>query len=162
ADVDNDGLPEIGLAVGSAYYVLETDGSIKWQVQLEEDSGITGSTVFDFDGDGSAEIAFRDNKHLFVFDGAKGDVLFKTPMSSITSYEYPVVADVDNDGNAEIITVADSFWAQTHNGIYVIGDLNDTWVSTRKIWNQHSYHITNVNDDGTIPRQEANSWQVYN
>ena len=47
-------------------------------------------------------------------------------------------------------------------GIYVIGDRNDTWVPARQIWNQHSYHVTNVNDDGTIPRFEQNSWQTHN
>lgn len=35
-------------------------------------------------------------------------------------------------------------------------------MPTRQIWNQHSYHITNVNDDGTIPRFEQNSWQTHN
>jgi hypothetical protein len=33
-------------------------------------------------------------------------------------------------------------------------------VQTRRIWNQHTYHITNVNPDGTIPSNEQNNWQV--
>jgi hypothetical protein len=44
----------------------------------------------------------------------------------------------------------------------VIGDANDTWVNTRKIWNQHSYHITNVNDDTSIPQFETDNWSIYN
>ncbi len=47
-------------------------------------------------------------------------------------------------------------------GIRVIGDRNNTWVNARKIWNQHTYHITNINDDGSIPRNEANSWDCTN
>jgi uncharacterized repeat protein (TIGR01451 family) len=35
-------------------------------------------------------------------------------------------------------------------------------VPTRKIWNQHTYHITNVNDDGTIPQFETPSWLTHN
>ena len=30
------------------------------------------------------------------------------------------------------------------------------------MWNQHSYHITNVNDDGTIPAHEQPNWTSYN
>jgi hypothetical protein len=31
-------------------------------------------------------------------------------------------------------------------------------VRTRRLWNQHSYHVTNINNDGTIPQQEPDSW----
>ena len=41
-------------------------------------------------------------------------------------------------------------------------DQLDNWVGTRRIWNQHGYYITNVNEDGTIPRQEVPNWQVFN
>jgi hypothetical protein len=50
----------------------------------------------------------------------------------------------------------------TQRGIFMYGDASDSWVSTRKIWNQHTYHITNINDDGTIPAVEANNWATYN
>jgi len=40
------------------------------------------------------------------------------------------------------------------NGIQVIGDLNDNWVPTRRVWNEHTYHITNVTEHGTIPQFE--------
>ena len=43
-------------------------------------------------------------------------------------------------------------------GIEVWGDALDNWVSTRPIWNQHSYHITNVEIDGSIPEVEQSSW----
>jgi len=50
----------------------------------------------------------------------------------------------------------------SNTGVYVFGDANDNWVNTRKIWNQHAYHITNVNDDTTIPQCEENNWEIYN
>ena len=28
----------------------------------------------------------------------------------------------------------------------------DRWASSRPLWNQHAYNITNINDDGTVPR----------
>ena len=35
------------------------------------------------------------------------------------------------------------------------------WVATRPVWNQHAYAVTNVNDDGTIPRNSewARNWR---
>jgi hypothetical protein len=108
------------------------------------------------------EIVYGDEVYLRIYNGSDGRVLYQLPKGSGTTYEYPIIVDVDGDGNAEIVATANTFLDGSENGIFVIGDLNDTWVSTRQIWNQHSYHITNINDDGSIPIQEANSWQVHN
>jgi hypothetical protein len=162
ADYDSDGQPEIGVAGATRYAVFETDGTLKWvAVTQDSSSNRTGSSVFDFDGDGSAEVVYRDELKLRVYRGSDGLVLFETPMSSCTWHEYILVADVDADGNAEIVAMANNncgFGPQ--RGVYIYGDANDNWVATRKIWNQHTYHITNVNADGTIPAVEQNNWQV--
>ena len=34
--------------------------------------------------------------------------------------------------------------------------------SARGLWNQHSYHITNINDDGTVPLVESPNYKKYN
>ncbi len=160
ADYDGDGLPEIGIAGATAYTVIEDDGTIKWSSPTQDGSSyVTGSSVFDFEGDGTAEVIYRDELFLRVYRGTDGTVLYQTPMSSCTWHEYVLVADVDADGNAEIVAVAnDNCGFGTQRGIYVIGDASDSWASTRKIWNQHTYHITNINDDGTIPQFEQNNW----
>jgi hypothetical protein len=46
--------------------------------------------------------------------------------------------------------------------VTVIGDMDESWMPARPIWNQHSYNITNVNDDGSIPRTPATNWLSYN
>jgi hypothetical protein len=38
------------------------------------------------------------------------------------------------------------------NGIKVYRDSHDRWASSRPLWNQHAYNITNINDDGTVPK----------
>ena len=153
ADVDGDGQPEIGVAgVDPTYVVFEADGSVRWtKVQLLMAPLVTGSSVFDFEGDGTAEIVYGDELFLRIYRGVDGAVLYALPKGSSTAYEFPLVADVDADGNAEIVAVASYFEFGSQTGIFVIGDANDTWVPTRQIWNQHTYHVTNVNDDGTIP-----------
>ncbi|MCB9759847.1 MAG: hypothetical protein H6739_08440, partial [Alphaproteobacteria bacterium] len=47
-------------------------------------------------------------------------------------------------------------------GITVLGDADGTWRPGRKIWNQHAYSITNVNDDGTIPATADLNWATHN
>lgn len=164
ADYDSDGEVEIGVAGALRYVVLETDGSIKWETIIQDgSSNVTGSSVFDFDGDGSAEVVYRDEVRLRIYRGIDGATLFETPMSSTTRCEYVLVADVDADGNAEIVATANDingFGPQ--RGVFVYGSASDSWVTTRQIWNQHTYHITNVNDDGTIPAREKNNWEIYN
>ncbi|MCA9705392.1 MAG: hemolysin, partial [Myxococcales bacterium] len=84
--------------------------------------------------------------------------------SSGTIIEYPVVADVDNDGSAEIVVVSNASFVgmQTAPLVQVIRDIDDRWIQARRIWNQHTYHVTNVREDGTIPQNEPPSWELLN
>jgi hypothetical protein len=43
-----------------------------------------------------------------------------------------------------------------------IRDIEDRWIQARRIWNQHSYHVSNVREDGTIPQFEPKSWEGLN
>ncbi len=75
-----------------------------------------------------------------------------------------MIADVDNDGQADIVIASNSY-ALTCNGtkqsgIRVLGSESGSWVRTRRIWNQHTYHVTNVEENGAIPTQEAANWTV--
>ena len=164
ADFDNDGEPEIGVAGATRYAVIETDGTVKWSTAIRDtSSNFTGSSVFDFEGDGSAEVIYSDELNLMVLDGKLGTVKWSTPISSCTAMEYPLVADVDADGNAEILAVGNTncgFGPQ--QGLFVYGSASDSWVKTRSIWNQHSYHIDNINDDGSVPTVESPSWLSHN
>jgi hypothetical protein len=163
ADVDGDGEPEIGVAGASYYIVFETNGTVKWQSSVRDhSSNMTGSSMFDFEGDGSVEVIYADEYYLRIYRGKDGGILSQIPIGSATLMELPIIVDVDHDNNAEIIVPSNNYIHGPKTGIQVFGDANDSWVNTRKIWNQHSYHITNVNDDGTIPQFEANSWEVHN
>lgn len=163
ADVDGDGRPEIGVAGGRAYTIIETNGRIKWtQTTQDFSSSRTGSSVFDFEGDGQAEVVYGDEERLRIYRGVDGLVLWWVPRTDGTTYDMPLVVDVDGDGNAEIVVVANNLLGSGTPGIRVYGDANDSWVPTRRIWNQHTYHVGNINDDGSIPPVETPSWLTHN
>jgi hypothetical protein len=252
ADFDGDGLPEVAAAGANAYSVFDpdcltgaarggacasgrTDGVLWSQPSQDLSSNVTGSSVFDFEGDGAAEVVYGDECFVRVYAGATGAVIFSQKSSSCTWYENPVIADVDGDFNSEIVVAAntncgdpavgrdcpslepgniDPLFAGlrcegpaecvsgvcdaglcrctattdccadgcvstgyvcaappagtpgTGNtcrasrptgfaGIRVYRDAADMWVNSRPIWNQHAYHVTHVNDDGTVPRTSA-------
>ncbi|MBN1203340.1 MAG: DUF5011 domain-containing protein [Myxococcaceae bacterium] len=162
ANFDGDPLPEIGVAGASRYAVFEADGTVKWSSATQDrNSQVTGSTTFDFEGDGAMEVAYADETTLRIYDGATGEVRFSVPNSSGTTYEFPIVVDVDADGSAELVVVSNNFGGRPGTaGVRVFRDLSDGWVSTRRLWNQHAYSITNVNDNGTIPARPIANWRI--
>lgn len=138
----------------------------------DSSSRATSSSVFDFNGDGSAEVIYNDECELRVYRGDDGSVLYNEASRSRTGIENPVVADVDNDGNAEIVVGSnnavgnrcdeDGSTPTGVNGLRVFGDPTDTWVAARRIWNEQSYHVTNVTEAGGIPAHEAESYRPLN
>lgn len=164
ADFDGDGQPEIGVAGASFYTVYDTDGSVLWaNVVSDYSSNVTGSSVFDFEGDGAADVVYADELTLWVYDGATGAVkLQEEGHASGTLYEYPLIADVDNDGSTEIVLASNNYGYSGWNGITVIGDLDGSWAPARPVWNQFAYHITNVNNDGSIPTTQVENWRSWN
>ncbi|WP_146157267.1 FG-GAP-like repeat-containing protein [Enhygromyxa salina] len=162
-DFDGDGQPEYAVSSQNHYAVYEGDGSILWQANVLDSSGIAAGTAFDFDGDSIAEAMYADETNLYVYDGS-GNALLQVPRSSGTIVEYPVVADVDNDGSAEIVVVSNVSWQgnQTAPAVQVVRDVQDRWIQARRIYNQHTYHVTNVREDGTIPQFEQPHWEKLN
>jgi hypothetical protein len=264
ADFDGDGLPEVGIATSDYYVVIDPDCQanprpggqcasrdqcehapggacpdyILWsRTSQDHSSQITGSSVFDFEADGKAEVVYADECFARVYSGGDGRVLFSLYHSSSTWQENPVIADTDGDFRAELVVVSngnftkqgcaellDPSGVETHFagticeknadcvsgvcdaglcrcttsqqccsgaasddacielgrqcapppagtagtgntcrasfphgsvGIRVYKDSRDRWVESRPIWNQHAYSVTNVNDDGTIPKTSA-------
>jgi hypothetical protein len=274
-DFDGDGMPELATAGAYAYRVFDLDCAdagqscsdpahfIRWAQSSQDcSSGTTGSTIFDFEGDGAAEAIYADECFVRVYNGKNGDVLFSQYHSSATWWEQPIVADPDHSDRSKLIfggssnanvfalcgpqtaeermppdpdsrkngfvdklykglrCTADAdcptakcdtgfcrcdtdlscgnTWsapetdgndvesglvcttpiagtpgtgnvcrmmhgkALTRNiadkyftGLFVFRDVLDRWASSRSMWNQHAYSITNINDDGTIPKTSA-------
>jgi hypothetical protein len=164
-DLDGDGEAEVAVAGFSMLHVLETDGLIRWSAATTDlSSGITGPTLADLDGDGEVELSYADEMAFRIYRGSTGEVLFSAENRSGTLVESPTVADVDGDGLLEVaIATNQVFFAPPFDwpiaGIRVFG--HDGWAPGRALWNQESYHFTNVRCDQTIPDHERASWQVF-
>jgi hypothetical protein len=72
------------------------------------------------------------------------------------------VADIDADGQAEIVAtgcVGGFSFSDTNK---VVAYKCDSTEPARQIWNQFSYHFDNVEDDGSIPQVEVQPWTTHN
>lgn len=163
ADIDGDDRPEIVFSGQNRIWALNHDGTPLWNADVTDLSGATGPSIFDFEGDGQLEVAHIDEVSVTVFDGATGVVSFLSEEhASNTMFDYPVIADVDADGDAEIIVC--------HNGyssvLSVYGDVNSSWAPARRVWNQHAYGISNIADDLSVPIEavpsfvDTNTWHA--
>lgn len=158
-DLNADGSPEIVVAGGNALRVLQADGSLLWDARVTDESGATGASIFDFEGDGVPEVVYIDEVELVAFDGANGSIKFlSTTHASVTMYDYPVIADVDADGHANILVANQS----SEGGVVVYQDETNSWAPARTLWNQHAYSITNINDDLSVPANPTQNFTLYN
>lgn len=192
SNFDDEPGAEIAVAGSTTYAIIKPvvdssgneSGTVIWESPTQDSSSNnTGSSIFDFEGDGIAEPVYNDECFIHIYDTRYPGTdprsqKWRLSNTSWTLFEYPVIVDVDNDGNAEIVTSrnddgpvrssCDTNWPDfdpavgAGDGIRVFGDLADNWVPTRKIWNQHAYHITNINDDGSIPTVQESNIATFN
>jgi len=165
ADFDGDGQVEIGIGVGNFVAVYRLDGTLVWQYpSVDSTLAHAGCSGYDFDGDGAYELLHADQHTFFIFDGATGDVLYRDERhTSTTVFEFPVVADVDRDGSADIVIASNTNderpgWA----GITVFEHAERKWARSGATWGIHDFAVTNQNGDGSVPQGGVPPWQVHN
>ncbi|MCX2746134.1 gliding motility-associated C-terminal domain-containing protein [Mangrovivirga sp. M17] len=175
SDTDGDGLMNAVFVSGSILYNVEINPdlsyTIEWWRQIEDSlSGIIGVTAYDFDNDGIKEIVYRDATFLSIISGTDGSVIHQEICQSHTFMEYPLIVDANGDGNTNIVVpcnfsdnssafkISDGLQQQGNGNLRIYEAAGaQYWVPTRDVWNQHGYHVTNVNDDLSIPREFTNN-----
>ena len=153
-----DGNPGVELVVSSpsAVTIHDPSGAALWSAPIQDTSNGIGASAFRFLPTGPMTTLIADELSLFALDHI-GTILTSAPRPSVTIHTYPVVADVDNDGSAELL-VGD----ESNHIVQVYGPKTGDWQGARRIWNQHTYHVTNVREDSTIPQFEQPHWLGLN
>ena len=104
-DCDGDGIPEI------AFYHLDgriacydgKTGEVQWEIKVLKHGGGWHFTSADIDSDGRDEFLYSlgSNEVIALDNDAPDHILWRVPLSATP--DTPVIADIDNDGLAEII-----------------------------------------------------------
>jgi conserved repeat domain/Listeria/Bacterioides repeat len=176
-DIDGDGFPEIVLITATNHFIYamkyQQGNDLLtnfWSLAHTDNSGMTGITLFDFNQDGISEIVYRDEQFLRIINGSKkshvtGNDTIPYNLATFsclsgTGYEYPVVADIDNDGSSEII-ISGSPTVGVNGDLIIYKSSTIPWAPARHVWNQYKYNAVNVNNDLTIPRYQMNPATVF-
>jgi hypothetical protein len=159
--VDGDGLAEAIIPSQSGIAVLDVDGDVVWTYSHSSGSLYDGVSAYDFDGDGDWEVVLNTPTNLVLFDGPTGDILdTHENTGTYTCGQAPTMADIDNDGHAEIAySHGDNYSGP--GGITVLGDV-DGFAAALSVWNQHGYSITNIENDGQVPTRPEINWESIN
>ena len=171
ADTDGDCVPEIGVA-GCRRYALyrwlpgpPEQLVVLWESPTDDSSSrFTGSSIFDLDADGTAEVLYNDHFELRIYDAVTGAVEQQLANTTFTLIEFPVVADADADGLAEIVVSANDYvtGGGGNHGLRVLHDDAFAWAPVPTLFSAHSFHVTNILPDGRVPVVEEPSWARYN
>ena len=159
------GTKDLGIVYAgyTAVDMYNANGDLVWTVTNDDEwSGKIGVSAYDFNGDGIDEVIVQDHYKVRVLNGLNGEVLSTVANSSGTLWEYPIVVDLEGDDNAELVVVSNNTDSRysINNGVTVYGaaDNSKPWKNATRIWNQHSYHQTNISQDGKVPTYELPSW----
>ncbi len=173
-DVDGDGYPEICL---TGEYVLQNYKyninartlDLVWNLPTADFSGSTTLTMFDFAQDGKARLVYRDEESLRIMDASTNPPTIEVLVDRIyspTVNEFPIIADINGDGAAEIILTGSPFedWNENTNWageLRIYASDGKPWAPARPVWNQSAYNVLNVNEDLTIPQNSLSPATVF-
>lgn len=169
ANFDSDPFPEIcvfGKAPNSSsqivVYVLDYDPVNdtlieKWQrLIIDDGNNVNHPTAFDFDCDGIYEIVTRLTDGLYIIDGQTGQTKsYHSGCTDLLWQTSPVVADVDNDGHAEIVCLCATGGSGTY--LKAFKDTFNVWPAARTIWNETDYRPNLLNENFSVPSNVQNS-----
>jgi hypothetical protein len=156
ADFDGDGHAEVAVANTSSIEMFELDLTPVWSRATRDTSGTASCSAFDFDADGAYEVVYADEETIWVLDGRDGSVLGSWgEHRSGTWSEYPVIADIDNDGSAEIVASQNL----TSSGILVVGSPTDGWAPAGSSWAQWHFDGALIDNQGRVDPTPPPPWR---
>jgi predicted lipoprotein with Yx(FWY)xxD motif len=161
-DFLGNGSMQLAVPAGNWFFLVRLDtGEVLWKKPIQDyvgQCGSSGAAVFSFFGDGKNDVVYHDAEHIWAWRG-DGTQVYQAPRTSSTLWETPVIADIDNDGHAEILITNEGLGG-TNNGLTALSDQANSWPATRRVWTQWNYHVTDANENGSVPRIEKPFWKT--
>lgn len=155
-DTNGDGDPDLCSTAEDRIVVVGSDGSTLLDAATDEPlAWLTGGCALaDLDADGNHEVIAYGAYGLRLYDVETTSLLAEWTGACSTSWRSPpTVADVDQDGSAEIVLVgADWPCAGAPDHVYVIGPARGRWARTRPVWNQVPYSPHLISNSGELLR----------
>ncbi len=151
-------LPELVFTRQFRLYAVNTSSAAPiWSLVTTDHSGATSVAVFDFNGDGTLEIAYRDQTDIRVMyggpmanapDGVDAERNYASfDCTSATMNEGPSVADVNGDGSANLIVVCGS---DRSARVRVFESATAPWRESRTVWNQPIFVSGALDEQGRV------------
>lgn len=163
-DLDGDGQAEILTAHANWFRALTIVGDecvTLWSRKLVDADPRASGTAFDLLADGTAEAIYADLSVVRWFD-EHGQVIAQIPRTARSTGANPVVVDADNDGAAELVLVGSEPLGgdgeDARPSVILVQNVDDAFAPTRRIWNQHAYHGTNIREDARVPAEQLPHW----
>lgn len=151
ADFTGNGQPDVAVANSSRVAVYTSVGELVWSEPITDlSSHALGLMAFDFEGDGRLELVYGDELALTIRDGRTGSLRYTDAShTSRTAHEYPIIADLDDDGRPELVVPnGGSHSGSPATGFYVLEGTSPLWLGGPSDWNQHAF-------DGVSPEGAA-------
>lgn len=149
-----------------------------WQLPIADPTGSSGTSAFDFNGDGLLELVHRDQNSLRVIYGGPAPYpvgvdadrqWYKAQGGSITKDEYPVIADVNMDGHADILVTGYTTGIggnpppiDSRGTLRVYQSAGIPWRPARALWHQFHYFGLNIADNLSVPKNQQKHWLDMN
>jgi hypothetical protein len=163
-DLDGDGRAEILVTQGTWFRALSIVGDdcvTLWSSQIDDADARASGTAFDLLASGHQNPIFADLHSVRIFDEF-GEVIAEIQRTARSTSANPVVADVDNDGAAELVLVGSEPVGgddrEPRPTVLLVENVDDAFAPTRRIWNQHAYYGTNIREDARVPVEQFPHW----
>jgi hypothetical protein len=150
----------VAVPAGRDLVVLNPDLSVRWRAEVLDPSGSAGCAWTDLDANGVPEVVHADHETVRIFQGARGQLRWQHDHASVTMWEYPILADLDADGSAEmVLATSQPPGGRKTVGLTVYRQRTGSWDRGNVAWTAQESGPDIVNPDLTVRVRPPTGWR---
>jgi len=148
-DINDDGFLEIVVTAQEVLIVYDRNLNEVWRSQIWDGTGASGPVGFDFEADGDINVVYSDEGNVYAYNPS-GGTIYDADRGSVTMMETVSIADIDNDGHANIAVGSNEPQFGISKGLDMLTNTGTSWAQARGIWNQHGFMERYIGELGTL------------